>query len=433
MEDKVLLLEKKLAREKKARSILEEEIEAKTSKLFIAYEYNKSIYNALGFAVVVTDLSGNIIGINKKSQEYFPFLIEDKNISFFDVIFSEGIPDGDLIKRFTVEEFSFEFRFFDKIFLAHVSFLHDTKAELIFSIRDITIQKNKEKEFIELHNQIIESAYRDGVAENATSILHNIGNVLTTIINLPSKEEGMDQLSISINILEKMKIKIQALKTKDEAIAFVQDEKGGIQFIKIFNELCKNFRSVESTLKQYVKFTEEKCFHIADIISTQQKFANFRETKLEKINLLSFFNDCQKLLSEKIKKSKVEIQFDIDPSIIISTEKVGFAQVVTNLIINSVESMDEREQKDATYNQKTLSVSAINVGKAVKIILSDNGSGIDKEILNNLFKFGYSTKSRGSGFGLHNCANFMKKNNGDIELMSEGKNLGAQIVLICPI
>ncbi|MFH1021254.1 MAG: histidine kinase, partial [Pseudomonadota bacterium] len=48
------------------------------------------------------------------------------------------------------------------------------------------------------------------------------------------------------------------------------------------------------------------------------------------------------------------------------------------------------------------------------------------------FSFAYSTKARGSGFGLHACANYMIANNGFIEAESEGPGKGACFSVLLP-
>ena len=52
--------------------------------------------------------------------------------------------------------------------------------------------------------------------------------------------------------------------------------------------------------------------------------------------------------------------------------------------------------------------------------VEDNGQGAEPESLKRAFEFGYSTKKRGSGFGLHDCANFIRFHKGVVELTSEG-------------
>jgi sensor histidine kinase regulating citrate/malate metabolism len=65
--------------------------------------------------------------------------------------------------------------------------------------------------------------------------------------------------------------------------------------------------------------------------------------------------------------------------------------------------------------------------------VSDNGIGFAPELQTNFFNFGYSTKARGSGFGLHATALFVHEMDGDIRLQSDGPNLGATLVMDLPL
>ena len=61
--------------------------------------------------------------------------------------------------------------------------------------------------------------------------------------------------------------------------------------------------------------------------------------------------------------------------------------------------------------------------------VKDNGIGFSPKEKQNLFKFGYSTKSKGTGFGLHSCANYLIARNGSIFAHSAGRDKGAEFVV----
>jgi signal transduction histidine kinase len=50
-----------------------------------------------------------------------------------------------------------------------------------------------------------------------------------------------------------------------------------------------------------------------------------------------------------------------------------------------------------------------------------------------LFTFGYTTKSKGSGFGLHSCANYLIANKGSIDAKSEGQGKGSEFIVRLPV
>ena len=70
-------------------------------------------------------------------------------------------------------------------------------------------------------------------------------------------------------------------------------------------------------------------------------------------------------------------------------------------------------------------------GPPDRLVLSvkDNGIGFTPDAQRKLFKFGYTSKTKGSGFGLHSCANYLIARNGSISAHSEGLNKGAEFVV----
>ena len=65
--------------------------------------------------------------------------------------------------------------------------------------------------------------------------------------------------------------------------------------------------------------------------------------------------------------------------------------------------------------------------------VSDNGIGIEENKLETIFRPGYTTKSSGTGTGLHSIENFIKKCNGQIQAMSDGIGKGATMQVILPL
>ncbi|MGK0367004.1 MAG: PAS domain S-box-containing protein [Thermoproteota archaeon] len=320
------------------------------------------------------------------------------------------------------------------IVLLNATIRRDARGEIIGVIgvgQDITYQKKRENKIRILQEKLISSSYRDGVAENASSVLHNIGNILTTIIHNPLRGDCMDQLSISNNILSKLSRSFSSFKNEEEVIKFIKDDDRGRQFIPLLGEITKNLGHVEGVLDRYIKYVNDKCFHIAEVISSQQKFANFKNIRIEKVNLFEMVSNCHSMYQDRLQKSDIRVNFEISPSANIEIEKIGFAQVVTNIILNAIESIDERFEKDAYFNDKILTLSTKENEEYIILSFKDSGTGIEKNKLKEIFKYGFSTKSRGSGFGLHNCSNFMVRSSGKIEVASEGVNTGANIELFC--
>ena len=89
--------------------------------------------------------------------------------------------------------------------------------------------------------------------------------------------------------------------------------------------------------------------------------------------------------------------------------KTGLKQCLLNFIKNSIESVNKKKSIKSKFIGRII-FKEVEDKSTVGFMIEDNGIGIKKEDLDNIFKFGFSTKKRGSGFGMHHCANFIKAN-----------------------
>ncbi len=84
----------------------------------------------------------------------------------------------------------------------------------------------------------------------------------------------------------------------------------------------------------------------------------------------------------------------------IEGSKQDIARVILNIINNGCYAMDEKKQKiGATYTPE-LTITTSDSGKKVKITIEDNGPGMNKSVLKNLFTPFFTTKNAGEGTGL---------------------------------
>ena len=84
-------------------------------------------------------------------------------------------------------------------------------------------------------------------------------------------------------------------------------------------------------------------------------------------------------------------------------------------------------------NPKTLKITSFNnKNEGIQIEVSDNGTGIEPEVLNKLFGYGFTTKPFGHGLGLHASAIAANEMNGTLQAFSSGKDKGATFILTLP-
>ena len=118
----------------------------------------------------------------------------------------------------------------------------------------------------------------------------------------------------------------------------------------------------------------------------------------------------------------------MDESIKIKCIRSKIIHVFVNLIKNSIEAFDNRESKEPL----AIDVSCVDSPEYYVFTIKDNGAGIDEEHLNHIFNHGFTTKSKGFGFGLHSCATTIQEIRGKILAESAGKGMGSSIIIHFP-
>ena len=137
------------------------------------------------------------------------------------------------------------------------------------------------------------------------------------------------------------------------------------------------------------------------------------------------------MLSESIAKRNIQIELHLDDLPPVHLEKAKLIQVIVNIIKNSYEAIDQYPKQEKKIIIKSTLTDQEN--PAILLTISDNGCGFTSAEHDNLFTFGYSNKKRGTGFGLHSCANYLIANHGSITANSAGPGQGAEFILTIPL
>lgn len=145
--------------------------------------------------------------------------------------------------------------------------------------------------------------------------------------------------------------------------------------------------------------------------------------KMESINFNQFIEN---LIHEKEIEYGSKVDFKFKPSttdVFLKIDQTSMARAISNIINNGVE---------AVKGVKPIILLEINdTATNINLAIQDNGSGIPKELENKIFEYGFSFgKSHGTGTGLSQANEVIKKHNGVILLGNEsvpGKNQ----IIIC--
>jgi signal transduction histidine kinase/uncharacterized protein HemY len=160
--------------------------------------------------------------------------------------------------------------------------------------------------------------------------------------------------------------------------------------------------------------------------SQQRKIVIVKE-KLN-LNLKELINKSVEPYKNNAKKKNISIINKVLDDIFIWADVYTFSTVIGNLTNNAIKF---------THPEGVITISASEKNESVEICVSDNGVGIEQEVINKLFRIdeSYSTKGTnnetGTGLGLILCEEFVEKNGGKITVRSQvGK--GSDFVVTLP-
>ncbi|MCI5124086.1 MAG: HAMP domain-containing protein [Candidatus Electrothrix sp. AR5] len=283
------------------------------------------------------------------------------------------------------------------------------------------------QELKEAQGIMVQQAREAGMAEMAVGVLHNIGNAITpakisasTLITRLKKSPLRNNLAQVLFSLREMLEGAQCCVGDDRS-------KRMQKIIQLIPEsIAEEYGQVEYALEQIC----DKHNHIEDIIRLQRQYARVPMGTQQHLDINRAAQDALNMLQESLQQRDVEVELAFQEVPPVRLEEVYFLQILVNLLKNSYESFDGNNVK----NKKIILSSFLESNESHDVVFSikDNGCGFAEKEKENFFRFGYSTKARGSGFGLHSCANYLIANNGSIDAFSAGPGMGSEFILRLP-
>lgn len=305
-----------------------------------------------------------------------------------------------------------------------------TKALLVTNqtLQDQLIQLNESKERnVKLQEKLIANAYQEGFAENAVSILHNIGNALTGIIMTSSENKNIRSLKTIPNLISVFEDKMdQELKAKNLENFLVNDVKGK-EFLPLLKKIGAEIENVYDNIHEDFQSINKQLGGVSEIISLQQNYANLRNKVRTVEPLQVIVEDVINLHRKGLEKNNIQFVINLSESRKIFIEKNGLAQALGNFVQNAGQAILERKRLDPGYFGGSIQIKTYVEDDRIYLLISDDGIGIKDSVKGEIFKFGFTTKLEGSGFGLHSCYNFVKGNEGVMTIESAGQNMGAVV------
>lgn len=295
----------------------------------------------------------------------------------------------------------------------------------IFGIsKDITHQKETEQELEYTHKKLLDASREAGMAEIATNVIHNVGNVLNSI-NVSISQTA--EISRGLKIENLKKIADMLLANIDDPKFLSEDEKGK-RIPEYLSMVAEELATDRGTIENELESTQCHLQHVKMIVSMQQEYATASQV-IEQVDLAGVLEDAIKMSSGSLERHRITLVREFEPGIQIMLDKHRVMQILVNLIRNGKHAVQDTDQ-----HERLLKVAVVRPdSQTVAIEIADNGVGISPDNMLKLFNHGFSTKSNGHGFGLHSGANAAKELGGSLTAHSEGLGKGATFKLTLPL
>ena len=285
--------------------------------------------------------------------------------------------------------------------------------------------RDRTQELEQTQQQLLTTAHLAGMAEVATNVLHNVGNILNTI----NVSAGLISEKVVHSELHSALKNINTIfsEHKNDLGKFITKDPRGMMLPEYIDALYIQWKKEYTDISTELGSLTHNIEHIRDIITTQQLLSGISGFE-QIINVQELIEEALKITELDKGQNGISIKKEYVALEPIITDKIKMLQILINLIRNAKDALLESPRKD---KELTLRLTRPDPGKFI-IEVIDNGIGINPENMKYIFTHGFTTKVQGHGFGLHSCALAAKEMDGDLRFHTEGPGEGATFILELP-
>jgi signal transduction histidine kinase len=275
--------------------------------------------------------------------------------------------------------------------------------------------------------QLLAAARVAGMAEIATNVLHNVGNVLnsvnisTGLLTSQLRNSRLKGLARAVKLLDQ--------HADDPGHFLTQDSKGKL-LPGYLRELAATLEREQSAMTVELLALSKSVDHIKEVVATQQSYAG-TSSVAQPTEVTALVEDALRMNAGALLRHKVDVVKDIAhlPKLLLDRNRM--LQILVNLIGNAKHAIN-----DAGAAEPRISIAAAfdeqGGTRLLRLTVSDNGVGIAPQDLTRIFSHGFTTRANGHGFGLHSCVLAAKEMGGRLAAHSDGPGQGACFTLEVP-
>ncbi len=289
---------------------------------------------------------------------------------------------------------------------------------------EIAERKRAVAEMEQMHSRLMDASRQAGMAEVATSVIHNVGNVLNSVnisqsvLSDKVRKSKIPSLAKASNLLEENAGGLAAYLTTDPA---------GQRMPRFLGTLAERLLQEQEELLAELDLLGRNIGHIKGIISAQQSYARAGGVR-ETLSIATLVENALQIDGTALARHGMEIVREYGEVPLASLDKHKVMQILVNLVSNAKHALIDSGCADKRIVVRTACEDA-----HVCVSVSDNGVGITGENLKRIFVHGFTTKKDGHGFGLHSGVLAAREMGGSLTAQSAGAGMGATFTLRLPL
>ena len=278
-----------------------------------------------------------------------------------------------------------------------------------------------------LHQQLVQASRRAGMADVASSVLHNVGNVLNSI------NVSTDTLLKTLKkpmVGDVCRIASMFHEHQDHLETFLTQDAKGKQIPSYLGMVAESLSGSHQTIQSEIDSLVKKVDHIKQVIMSQQDIAHAGNIR-EEASVEDLMEQALLMGMPEPEKYGIRVVREYAQVHTIMTDRHHVLQILVNVITNAKNAMAEYPANSHCLTVRIL-LPADRTG-SVRLEVTDTGGGIKAENLPRLFAQGFTTRKAGHGLGLHSAAISAKNLGGALQARSEGEGRGATFMLDLPL
>ncbi len=293
--------------------------------------------------------------------------------------------------------------------------------------RDVTHEQDVQMELEKAKRHLVDTSRTAGMAEVATGVLHNVGNVLTSL-NVSANVIATSLHQSKTESLGKLAALLE--EHAGDLGEFIGHDPKGKRVPEFLESLARHAAEERDRLLAELASLQANIDHIKEIVTMQQAYATTVGV-VEPLDAALLMDDSLRMNAGALVRHEVHVVQEYQPVPPVLAEKSKVLQILVNLIRNAKYAADESGSVDKLI---TLRVEPGAPGQ-VRLVVKDNGVGIAPENLTRIFEHGFTTRAAGGGhgFGLCSAANAAKEMKGSLTVHSAGRGHGATFTLELPL